>query len=149
MFVGNGSPDNGAIVWASGPITVNASTNYFFEAWVMNVCCSSAYHGSNSASILDFSINGISVGTKTTNLANAGTWEGLSTTWNSGGATTATLELINRNTAAGGNDFAIDDINLSTESTVITVPEPETYAMLLAGLGLMGWVGQRRKRHSA
>jgi hypothetical protein len=27
---------------------------------------------------------------------------------------------------------------------VETIPEPETYAMLLAGLGLMGWVGRRR-----
>jgi hypothetical protein len=26
------------------------------------------------------------------------------------------------------------------------VPEPETYAMMLAGLGLMGWVGRRRKQ---
>jgi hypothetical protein len=145
MFVGNGSSVNGSIVWASGPISVNASTRYFFEAWVMNVCCTSAWTGSNSASILDFSINGVSVGTKSTNLSSAGTWEGLSTTWNSGGATSATLELINRNTAVGGNDFAIDDINLSTVSIVTSVPEPENYTMLLAGLGLLGWVGRRAK----
>jgi hypothetical protein len=29
------------------------------------------------------------------------------------------------------------------------VPEPETYAMLLAGLGLMGFVARRRKQHAA
>ncbi|MCW5643604.1 MAG: PEP-CTERM sorting domain-containing protein [Rhodoferax sp.] len=29
------------------------------------------------------------------------------------------------------------------------VPEPEIYAMLLAGLGLIGWVGRRRKRNAA
>ncbi len=29
------------------------------------------------------------------------------------------------------------------------VPEPETYAMLLAGLGLLGWVGHRRKKEAA
>ncbi len=149
MFVGNGSPTDGAVVWQSGSIAVSASTNYFFEAWVMNVCCNSGYGGPNSASILDFSINNVSVGTKTTNLANAGNWEGLSTSWNSGGATSAVLRLINRNTAAGGNDFAIDDISLSIESTVPAVPEPETYAMLVAGLGLMGWVGRRRKQHTA
>jgi len=28
---------------------------------------------------------------------------------------------------------------------VVPVPEPETYAMLLAGLGLMGAVARRRK----
>jgi hypothetical protein len=25
------------------------------------------------------------------------------------------------------------------------VPEPETYALLLAGLGVLGWVGRQRK----
>jgi hypothetical protein len=29
--------------------------------------------------------------------------------------------------------------------TVASVPEPETYAMLLAGLGMMGFVARRRK----
>jgi len=29
------------------------------------------------------------------------------------------------------------------------VPEPETYAMLLAGLGLIGFMARRRKQHSA
>lgn len=29
---------------------------------------------------------------------------------------------------------------------VAAVPEPETYAMMLAGLGLMGWMARRRKK---
>jgi hypothetical protein len=31
-------------------------------------------------------------------------------------------------------------------ATVTAVPEPETYAMLLAGLGLMGVVARRRQQ---
>lgn len=31
--------------------------------------------------------------------------------------------------------------------TVTAIPEPETYAMMLAGLGLLGWIGRRKKRH--
>ena len=42
MFVGNGAPIDGAIVWRSSPITVLANTNDFFEARVMNVCCNSS-----------------------------------------------------------------------------------------------------------
>ncbi|WP_074632003.1 MULTISPECIES: PEP-CTERM sorting domain-containing protein [Nitrosospira] len=44
-----------------------------------------------------------------------------------------------------GNGF------LSLQYTAITapIPEPETYAMLLAGLGLMGFVGRRRKAKQA
>ncbi len=35
---------------------------------------------------------------------------------------------------------------LFTGGSVVAVPEPETYAMLLAGLGLMGAVARRRKQ---
>ena len=31
---------------------------------------------------------------------------------------------------------------------VTAVPEPETYAMLMAGFGLLGFVARRRKRRS-
>lgn len=34
-------------------------------------------------------------------------------------------------------------------ATVGAIPEPETYAMLLAGLGLMGFVARRRKQQAA
>jgi len=34
-------------------------------------------------------------------------------------------------------------------STTAPVPEPETYAMMLAGLGLLGFVARRRKQQSA
>ena len=148
MFVGNGSPTNGSVVWASGPIAVAQNTNYFFEAFVMNVCCSSPFPG-NSPSILEFSVAGLtteSLGTATTNLALAGSWEGLSKSWNSGLNTSVSLSLINRNTAAAGNDFAIDDVFLGTTSTVTPVPEPETYALMLAGLGAMGVIARRRRK---
>jgi hypothetical protein len=38
-----------------------------------------------------------------------------------------------------------DAINMS----VTAVPEPETYAMMLAGLGLMGFMARRRKQNAA
>ena len=39
--------------------------------------------------------------------------------------------------------FAVDNFRFTTAP----VPEPETYAMLLAGLSLMGAVSRRRKKH--
>jgi hypothetical protein len=154
MMVANGSPISGDVVWRSQSIAVGAATNYFFEAFVNNVCCQGFSFGPGSESILEFSLslNGnapISLGTITTNLALAGTWEWLSTQFLSPSAGNVVLSLINRNTNRGGNDFAIDDVFFGTQSTVNTVPEPETYAMLLAGLGLLGFAARRRKQKAA
>jgi hypothetical protein len=50
---------------------------------------------------------------------------------------------------AGGTDYAnqnvIPQLQYGISGTVAVVPEPETYAMLLAGLGLMGAIVRRRK----
>lgn len=36
-----------------------------------------------------------------------------------------------------------------SEAITAAVPEPETYAMMMAGLGLVGWMSRRRKAHAA
>jgi len=36
-----------------------------------------------------------------------------------------------------------------SESFVTVIPEPEIYAMMGVGLGLMGWVARRRKQQAA
>src|SRR6188508_2117578 len=56
MMVANGAPNAGQLVWQSNSIAVASSTNYFFEAFVNNVCCSSTFPG-NTPSILEFSLS--------------------------------------------------------------------------------------------
>lgn len=148
MFVGNGSPIDGAVVWRSGPIDVIPDTDYFFEAFVSNVCCVVGYPGGNSPAILEFRVSTptvVSLGTVETSLALAGTWQGLGKTWNSGSVTSVTLSLVNRNTATGGNDFAVDDIYFGTESTLPPVPEPSTYLLMALGLLTMAVTARRGK----
>lgn len=41
------------------------------------------------------------------------------------------------------------NVNANGYSYVAAVPEPETYAMLLAGLGVIGAVARRRRQHAA
>jgi hypothetical protein len=48
-------------------------------------------------------------------------------------------------TPTSSDGWAID----YSEITVTAVPEPETYAMMLAGLGLLGFAARRRKQKTA
>lgn len=143
MFVGNGSPAASRVWYSASSIPVQPDTDYFFEAWVMNLCCRPGTLGNGidpvGPSVLSFYANDVLLGTRSSALL--GVWEGLSTTWSSGSATTVTLKLINSNTQVGGNDFAVDDIFLGTDSSV---PEPSSWLLLLAGL--TGIAGGRPRR---
>ena len=41
------------------------------------------------------------------------------------------------------------DGNLSYGAVAAPIPEPETYALLLAGLGMLGFMGRRRLNNRA
>ena len=146
MFVGNGDPTPDSIVWkSSSAVTVVPNTDYFFEAWAMNVCCNPSYGGANSPAVLEFAVAGLtdeSLGTIATSFP-AGEWQFLATTWNSGTNTSVVLQIVNQNTAVGGNDFALDDIHFSTESS--SIPEPSALALLAAGAGLLLFAPRRRR----
>jgi len=121
MFIGNGkaTPDR---VWFTATIAVQQNTSYYFEAFVQNLCCtpqSGLGDGVNPVgpSVLSFYANGQLLGTRTS--SKIGVWEGLTTSWDSGSATTVDLKLVNSNTDALGNDFAVDDVYLGTVSTVL------------------------------
>jgi len=61
-------------------------------------------------------------------------------------ATTGTYRL---HTGGGGASVA-DNVEIlwdwKADIYVTTVPEPETYALVLTGLGIMGWMVRRKKR---
>lgn len=102
FMVVNGSSQPNTNVWCQ-TITVNPNTVYQFSAWVQSCV-------TNSPAILQFRINGTLVGNTFTALSTLNFWDQFYTTWNSGAATTATICIVNQNTATGGNDFGLDDI---------------------------------------
>ena len=74
--------------------------------------------------------------------------------WGFDGTTGATVNTIS--TLNGGNYFfKVTGIagqqggSYMLNSSVAPVPEPEIYAMMGIGLGLLGWVGRRRKLQAA
>ncbi len=103
MFIANGSWNAGTVAW-SQTVNVTPGTDYLFSFWATNVV------NNPNTSDLQLYINGTPIGpvNSTTTACN---WLQISDIWNSGGATTALLEIVNQSTAASGNDFALDDIS--------------------------------------
>lgn len=120
MLLVNGSGTANARVW-SQTIPIQPNTNYAFSAWIQTLV------PSNPAQ-LQFSINGVQLGT--TISANAATcrWDQFYAVWNSGNSSSAVISIVNINLNTGGNDFALDDISFAPlqmvrDSVTITVHE--------------------------
>ena len=91
-------------IWCQ-TITISPDTYYNVSAWVASVI-------SSSPAILQFSINGSPIGPIINAPSTPCSWIPFNATWNSGSTTSAEICILNLNTAAGGNDFAIDDISM-------------------------------------
>ncbi|MDY0142294.1 MAG: hypothetical protein RBR97_10410, partial [Bacteroidales bacterium] len=98
----NGNTVANQEVWCQN-IVVRPNTNYLFSTWITSV------HPSNPA-ILQFSVNGTLLGSPFGATATTCDWNEFYETWNSGSNTSIQICIVNQNTIANGNDFAIDDI---------------------------------------
>ncbi len=107
MFV-NGNTVADLKVW-SETITIKPNTNYAFSVWLQ------AVYPVNPAQ-LQFFINGKQVGNIFSADPTPCNWEQFFITWNSGDSSLANISVINKNTAAQGNDFALDDISFAETS---------------------------------
>lgn len=97
--------------------------------------------GASGTGYLKAYSSGTLIGTSTT--TNLGVWDTLSV---SGSGITDAYFTVQYNQYPTYGLF--DNFNFS-DGQVAAVPEPETYAMLLAGLGLLGFTAKRRKDHIA
>lgn len=120
LMVLNGAPDY-QDVWCQS-IDVMPGTYYNVAAWVASV------HPVAPA-ILQFSINGSTIGDIINAPSTTCEWVPFNAIWFSGTNTTADLCILNQNTTVFGNDFAIDDISMVelcfVEDEVTITIEPE------------------------
>ncbi|MGG9971197.1 gliding motility-associated C-terminal domain-containing protein [Ferruginibacter sp. SUN002] len=100
-------------VW-SQTVPVTPGTTYTFSYYVQTVSGSSP--AQIETQINGSPITGVAVTSRFTSVATACNWSNVTYTWNSGAASLATIALIDRNTAAAGNDFALDDLSFYTTS---------------------------------
>lgn len=123
MMVLNGSA-NLQDIWCQ-TVSVSQGTYYDVSAWVASVL-------GTSPAILRFSINGVPLGSIVNAPSTPCIWVPFNAFWFSGNNTTAEICILNLNTAAGGNDFAIDDISMvelciqtdEVEITLVTEDAP-------------------------
>lgn len=103
QMVINGATQTNITLWCQ-TITVQPNTDYLFSTWVQSV-------SAGNPAVLQFSINGVNLGTTFSPPLATCQWAEFFTTWNSGSNTTASICIVNQNTSFGGNDFSLDDIS--------------------------------------
>ena len=114
MMIVNGSPHR-HVVWEQS-VSVTPNTDYILSYWVSSWCAT-------LPAKIESSINGHPIGTGDAP-AVMGQWVEVSHPWSSGTSWTATISLVDLETAWAGNDFAIDDIAL------VTIPPPTVEAIV-------------------
>jgi gliding motility-associated-like protein len=119
-LIADGSTTPGTSLWCQ-TIPVTTNTYYTLSAFV-------ASNYTVSLAVLDFTINGTSVGTVNAP-ATTFTWDPFQAVWFSGASTSANICISNQNTIAGGNDFGVDNISFKTcmsctATTPFTIVEP-------------------------
>lgn len=126
MMVINGDPLPNRRVWCQ-IVEVDPSSDYQFSTWATSVI-------SSNPARLQFSIDGVQLGSDFTLSTTTCKWEEFYEVWTSaGGSNPYNVEIciVNQNTATSGNDFAIDDIyfgrvcEVEDEMVVTELPRSE------------------------
>jgi hypothetical protein len=122
QMVVNGSPTAGVVVWSqSVPVIPGATYEFSYSEQTVN---KSQYP--KNASQLQLYVNGVAAGPVYTAPQDTLRWATFVYNAVAGTNTVLNLELINQNTVASGNDFALDDLIFqqilpATSSTNVTV----------------------------
>jgi len=110
QMVINGATIANVTVW-SETVKVVPNSTYQFSYWLQSVV-------DGNPSIIQLYANNQPIGTPFTAVQAVGNYRKYYYNWDSGSSTSVTLDLRNQNTAQGGNDFALDNIDFRTVTQV-------------------------------
>jgi hypothetical protein len=157
--VGNGQPTTSGQTMTNLPgIPASGTSPYTFFMADLNAGVAgmdTLYVADDAAGVTKYSLTGgtwVSNGTvvsKGTGLAGVITGGNVQLFETSGGNKLVSIldtSGYNGTFSATANTIATAATNTAFRGLVVTVPEPETYAMLLAGLGLLGFAARRRNK---
>jgi hypothetical protein len=115
VLYANGATEPNKLVWGE-TVSVTPNTDYVFTFYAVDANSGGGTdHGPYDAVLLG-SVNGVASVQLNTNA----TWQQATLIWNSGSNTTAHLSLVDLNTSAGANDFAVDLISLLPVSPIMS-----------------------------
>ena len=121
MYI-NGSPTAGQTYWRQ-TVAVSNNTAYDFSVWATNVNDWAGFPATGTADpYFELKANGVVVASARLSYLTAGAWENISGLWNSGSASTVTLEMSSASGAAMGNDLAVTGFSLALAATTNVVP---------------------------
>ncbi|MCU0840813.1 MAG: PEP-CTERM sorting domain-containing protein [Thiobacillaceae bacterium] len=121
---------------ASAPNVVFAWSNSIGVSLPMPAVFKGAYFGGSAQVGYELSLAGTAV--HTTSYVDIGS-NGDPAVWVASGYT-GLVDRVQVLTNGNGQDWVMDNF------TTAPVPEPETYLMMLSGLGMLAWAARRRKR---
>ena len=125
FLIADASGTLGQYVWLQTVTGLAQNTNYTFSFWLLNSTAASPATIAVSSGTAGATGSFTTLGTFS-NPNTTGLWQQNVVTINTGSNTQLTIRLIDTNTAAAGNDFALDDMALFVASAVAPVANTVT-----------------------
>jgi hypothetical protein len=117
QLLANGSTSGTKFVYHE-TVRVTKNTTYDFSGLVTTFAQTGNDHTDPSPARLSFYVNSAGIGTFKVP-ATDGKFGRFANLWNSGSSTTASIEIVDRNTASNGNDFALDNLSFAASPSLL------------------------------